>query len=84
VVQPLVAGGFGFLVGTLSILSHLLADVVTPAGIAPLWPLSGTNYSLDLARADSTVANYALLALGVFVSVALLAVTPGLFHLAGS
>lgn len=61
---------FAFAVGTLSILAHLLADVVTPAGVSPFWPLSGRHYSLGLARADSTVANYLLLALGIFASVA--------------
>ena len=54
--------------------SHLLADALTPAGIEPLWPVSSKNYSLELVTADSVVGNYALLALGVFVTVALLLV----------
>ncbi|MBX0323052.1 metal-dependent hydrolase [Halomicroarcula sp. F13] len=57
---------FGLVVGLTGIVSHLLADVVTPAGIAPFWPLSGKNYTLGLTRADNTVANYLVLALGVF------------------
>ncbi|GGN87712.1 MULTISPECIES: metal-dependent hydrolase [Haloarcula] len=57
---------FGVVVGLTGIVSHLLADVVTPAGIAPFWPLSGKNYTLGLTRADNTLANYLLLALGVF------------------
>ncbi|WP_135302670.1 metal-dependent hydrolase [Haloarcula amylovorans] len=57
---------FGVVVGTTTILSHLLADVITPMGITPFWPLSRTNYTLRLARADNVIANYLLLALGVF------------------
>jgi inner membrane protein len=64
------AGAFGLVVGTLAIGSHLLADVITPAGIAPFWPLSSRNYTLALARADNTVANYLLLALGIGITVA--------------
>ena len=65
--------GVGFLVGGTAILAHLLADVITPAGIAPFWPFSGRNYSFGLARADNMVANYALLAAGVLVTVAIIA-----------
>jgi len=68
VTNALALGGFGALVGTLSVLSHLLADALTPAGITPFWPLSSANYSLRLARADNTLANYGLFAAGVFVS----------------
>jgi len=67
-VQVVAVGAFGFLVGFLAILSHLLADALTPAGIEPWWPASSKNYSLQLVGADSTVGNYGLLALGVFVS----------------
>ncbi|AFZ71649.1 inner membrane protein [Natronobacterium gregoryi] len=56
---------FAFVVGTLSIVSHLLADVLTPMGIRPFWPISSRHYSLEVTRAANPVANYALLALGV-------------------
>lgn len=68
-LDPLVAGVAGAVVGTYGIVAHLVGDVLTPAGIAPFWPVSSRNYSLDLTRADSTVANTALLALGVLVTV---------------
>lgn len=71
------AGAFGFGVGALAIGSHLLADVVTPMGIAPFWPLSSRNYTLSLARADNAVANYLLLGLGVAVTVATALVAGG-------
>ncbi|MGB9958205.1 metal-dependent hydrolase [Haloferax prahovense] len=59
-------GAFGFAVGALTILAHLLADVLTPAGIRPLWPLSSRKFTLSLWTADNTVANYGLFAVGVF------------------
>lgn len=64
----LVLGSFGFAVGTLSILAHVAADALTPAGVEPLWPVSGRRYSLDLVRARDPLANYALLLVGLAVS----------------
>ena len=66
----------GFAVGTTVIVSHLLADVITPMGITPFWPVSDRHYSVGVCRADNTVANYALLGLGIAVTVAVLAVVP--------
>ncbi|WP_257299977.1 metal-dependent hydrolase [Haloarchaeobius sp. FL176] len=68
-LDPRVAGATGVFVGTYGIVAHLVGDVLTPAGIAPFWPVSSRNYSLSVTRADSTVANTALLALGVFLTV---------------
>jgi inner membrane protein len=68
-LDPRVAGVAGAFVGCYGIVAHLVGDVLTPAGIAPFWPVSSRNYSLDLTRADSTVANFVLLALGVFLTV---------------
>jgi inner membrane protein len=70
-LAPVVGGGrvalglFGFGVGVLGILAHLLADALTPAGVPLFWPLSGRRRSLSLTRADDTAANLLLLALGV-------------------
>lgn len=58
-------GAFAFVVGTLAIVSHLLADAITPMGIRPFWPVSDRHYTLDLTRAANPVANYALLTVGV-------------------
>ncbi|MFC6973734.1 metal-dependent hydrolase [Halomicroarcula sp. GCM10025709] len=71
--SALVLAAFGGLVGTTGILSHLLADIITPAGIAPLWPLSGRTHTLDIVRADNTLANYLLLGLGVLAVTAVAA-----------
>lgn len=71
------AAGFGFVVGSLAIASHLLADALTPAGVEPFWPVSGTSYTLSVARAENAVANYALLALGVTATVATTLVAGG-------
>ena len=62
--------GFAFVVGTLSIVSHLLADALTPMGIRPFWPLSSRHYTLEVTRAANTLANYALFAIGVGAAVA--------------
>jgi len=61
-------GEFGFVIGTLAILSHLLADVITPMGVRPFWPLSGRSFSLDITPARNTVANYVLLTVGTFLA----------------
>ena len=62
--------GFAFVVGTLSITSHLLADALTPMGIRPFWPISNRRYTLAVTRAANPLANYALLAVGVLAVVA--------------
>ena len=56
---------FAFVVGTLSIGSHLLADALTPMGIRPFWPLSGRRYTLNLTRAADPTANSLLLLVGL-------------------
>ncbi|MFB6256380.1 MAG: metal-dependent hydrolase [Haloplanus sp.] len=61
---------FGFGIGTLGILAHLLADALTPAGVPLLWPLSDRDFSVSLTRADNALANYALLAVGVCATAA--------------
>ncbi|MFC4356780.1 metal-dependent hydrolase [Halobium salinum] len=68
-------GAFGFIVGAVAVVAHLLADVITPAGAPLLWPLSGRRYSLDLARADNVVWNYGLFVVGVFAVSAVVAVS---------
>ena len=57
----------GFALGALTVVAPLLGDALTPAGVNFLWPLSGT-YTLGLWTADSAVANYGLLAIGVFAT----------------
>ena len=65
---------FGFAIGTLAVGAHLLADALTPMGITPFWPLSSRNYTLAVARASNTVANYGLLGIGALVTALVLAV----------
>jgi inner membrane protein len=67
-VRVAALSSFGFLLGTLTTLSHLAADALTPAGVPLLWPLSDRRFSLDLVTADSTLANYLLLVAGVGAS----------------
>ena len=58
----------GFAIGALTVLAHLLGDALTPAGVNFLWPVSGRTYTVGLCRADNTVANYGLFAVGVFAT----------------
>jgi inner membrane protein len=59
-------GTFGFLLGFVTVVAHLLGDTLTPAGVNYLWPLSSYEYTLSVTPADSTTANYALFGLGIF------------------
>jgi inner membrane protein len=75
---PLELGLLGALVGVVGIGSHLLADMLTPAGINLFWPLPREPHSFYVTRANNTLANWALLSLGVFVTAAVLLVAgPG-------
>ena len=74
IAEALLFGGAGFLFGTVTIVSHLLADALTPMGIRPFAPVRDDEYTLDLFTAANPLANYALLGLGgVVVAVALVA-----------
>ena len=57
--------GFGFVLGALTVCTHLLGDVLTPSGVALLWPLSNRRYTLGVTPAKSRLANYGLLAAGL-------------------
>jgi inner membrane protein len=63
-VSALGMGVFGAAVGGVTILSHIGADALTPMGVEPFGD-DGQHISYDVCRADSTLGNYALLALGV-------------------
>jgi inner membrane protein len=74
VVEALLFGGAGFVFGAVTIVSHLLADALTPMGIRPFAPVRDDEYTLDLVTAANPLANYGLLGLGgVAVAVALVA-----------
>ncbi|WP_128476196.1 metal-dependent hydrolase [Halorussus pelagicus] len=63
---PAFAGGIaGF-----AVLAHIVGDLLTPMGVALLWPVSGHRYTLSLTPADNTAWNYGLFALGVFATAA--------------
>jgi inner membrane protein len=58
-------GVLGFLVGFLTVCSHIAADALTPMGVTPLWPLSDRHVSVSVARASNRLANAVLLGVGV-------------------
>lgn len=49
----------------LSLLSHLLADSITPMGIRPFAPVSSWHWTFDIVPAANTRANAAFLSGGV-------------------
>jgi inner membrane protein len=61
---PFRGAAFGALFGVVGVGSHLLADALTPMGVNVWWPVPTDRFSLDVARADNTLANYGLLFLG--------------------
>ena len=65
ILAALAVGVFGFAVGSVTVLSHVAADALTPMGVEPF--RNGRRYSYDLVRASNPVANYLLLALGIVV-----------------
>lgn len=69
---------FGFTVGTLSVCSHLLGDVLTPMGIRPFWPLWSRTFTLRLTPAKNPIANYGFLVLGVFTTAVVFGSVTGL------
>jgi inner membrane protein len=68
---PLAAlslAGFGFLVGFVTVCSHIAADAMTPMGVTPFRPFSDRHITYDVVPANHTVANYLLLAAGLAVA----------------
>lgn len=62
-----IAGYLGT-VGALTVASHIAADALTPMGVEP-WGDDGPHISYGVCRADSTLGNYGLLALGLTLAV---------------
>ena len=58
-------GSFGFVVAAGTILSHIGADALTPAGVGPFTPWHGRRYTYDVVTAANPIANYVLLGLGL-------------------
>lgn len=67
-------GGFGFLVGAGTIISHIAADALTPMGVRPLVPFNDREYGFDVVTAANPLANIGLLILGGAVSVGAFAI----------
>ncbi|SNR57479.1 metal-dependent hydrolase [Halorubrum vacuolatum] len=79
----LVLGGFGFVVGVSTVIGHLVADALTPAGIRPLAPWRDRRYTFDIAKASNPIANYALFGLGIGVAIVALALGTAVADLIG-
>jgi inner membrane protein len=71
-VEALPGVGLGVVLGVVAIGSHLLADMLTPMGVNPFWPVPADPVSLHVTRAANPLANYVLLGLGVAASAGVL------------
>ena len=69
-VSPLTVSDAAILgaTATLSVLSHLLGDSITPMGIAPFRPLWEFHHSFDIVPSKDGRANLALFWLGIVVA----------------
>lgn len=64
-VRTLVyAFGFGFILGSIAIIAHLVADLVTPTGLQPLMPFNDERYRYELTRASDPYGNIAFFLIG--------------------
>lgn len=54
----------GFFIGSVSIVTHLVGDVITPMGIKLFLPVSQTTYSVDIVSAFDPAANSILFIVG--------------------
>ncbi|MWV65204.1 metal-dependent hydrolase [Halorubrum sp. JWXQ-INN 858] len=50
---------------TITLLSHIAGDAITPMGIRPFRPVSDAHFTLDLTPAKNPRANYLFLVVGV-------------------
>lgn len=76
ILSYVAAAGFGFGIGFLGVIGHLLGDVITPMGIKPWWPYSKRKHKLDLVLASNKQANQALsLAGGIALTAAIVITT---------
>lgn len=65
--QELGVVSFLFVIGFLTVATHILADALTPMGVRPFQPYDDTKYTLNLFRASDESAN-SLLFLAGFAS----------------
>lgn len=64
ILAYLAAAAFGFGIGFLGVISHLIGDVLTPMGIRPWRPFSDRKHSLELVQAKNKWANQKLSMVG--------------------
>lgn len=56
---------FGFFIGTMAVLSHLLADLLTIMSFSPFWPLTSWSCSLGITKAANPASNWLLYMVGL-------------------
>ncbi len=68
VASTVALAGFGFLVGFVTICSHIAVDSITPMGVTPFTPFSARHISYDIVLAKNRVANWLFLTAGALVA----------------
>lgn len=72
--EAIRGAAWAFFLGAFSVVAHLLADVINPWGVMPLYPVSPALFTLDLVRATNDAANYAMFAAGACIAATTLVV----------
>lgn len=72
-----VYGAFGFFIGFLGIIGHLVGDSVTPWGVRPFRPISDRKLGIDIVNADAGWANMVAWGLGAIACLLGVAVGTG-------
>lgn len=62
-----VTAVFTGVMGAYGVLSHLLGDIITPAGIRPFYPVSDKHYSYRLIYAEDEAWNYVFYIAGIIL-----------------
>lgn len=63
-VPPMAIFGFFGFIATFTFITHLLGDLLTPAGVRILRPFSDKKYGADLVKASNPIANIAFWLIG--------------------
>lgn len=72
VQSPTLVGLFSGYLVVHAVLSHLLADAVTPMGVRPFWPVSAWHVSFDFVPSADVSANTLLFVTGMVGTIAVL------------
>lgn len=79
IIQVATSESAAVFLGTMAgygIISHLVADALTPMGVQPLTPFLSARWTFNLAQSSNALVNKSLLIAGLLLSAGVLAFTP--------